>query len=146
MDIICIQSCQTVVCELQPVLQSIQKYEEEAESDMDTSELTICTDGLTECQINKGKELIQSYDIMSQDDLDIGHTHMVRHRIDLTNDLPFKQKHRHIPPTMYEEVRDTSTNYWLVESSDSRTLLGHRISFCVYKDGKLRMCVDYVRC
>jgi hypothetical protein len=42
-------------------IQSIQKYEEEAESDMDTSELTICTDGLTECQINKGKELIQSY-------------------------------------------------------------------------------------
>jgi hypothetical protein len=42
---------------------------------MDTSELSICTDGLTECQINKGKELIQSYtDIMSQDDLDIGHT------------------------------------------------------------------------
>jgi hypothetical protein len=42
----------SILCELQPVhIQSIQKYEEEAESDMDTSELTICTDGLTECQI-----------------------------------------------------------------------------------------------
>ena len=26
--------------------------------------------------------------------------------IDLTNDIPFKHKHRHIPPTMYEEVKD----------------------------------------
>ena len=136
----------SILCELQPVhIQSIQKYEEEAESDMDTSELTICTDGLTECQINKGKELIQSYtDIMSQDDLDIGHTHMVRHRIDLTNDLPFKQKHRHIPPTMYEEVRDHI--HQLLASGiirQSHSPWTSNIVLCRKKDGKLRMCVDY---
>jgi hypothetical protein len=47
----------SIICHLQPV--HIQKYEEEPDSDLDTSELTFCTDWLTELQINKSKELVQ---------------------------------------------------------------------------------------
>ena len=43
---------------------------------------------------------------MSKDDLDIGHTTIVKHRILLTDETPFIQKLRQILPAMYEEVRD----------------------------------------
>jgi len=81
---------------------------------------------------------------MSQDDLDIAHTHMVRHRTDLTNDLPFKQKHRHIPPTMYEEVRDHI--HQLLASGiirQSHSPWTSNVVLCQKKDEKLHMCVDY---
>ena len=29
----------------------------------------------------------------------------MKHRIDLTNTIPFKKRHRRIPPSMVEEVR-----------------------------------------
>jgi hypothetical protein len=71
---------------------------------------------------------------------------MVRHRIDLTNDLPFKQKHRHIPPTMYEDVRDHI--HQLLASGiirQSHSPWTSNVVLCRKKDGKLRMCVDYLQ-
>lgn len=37
--------------------------------------------------------------------LDIGCTDAVRHQIDLTAEVMLKQKHRIIPPAMYDEMR-----------------------------------------
>ena len=44
-------------------------------------------------------------DIFSVSDTDIGICNRIKHRIDLITDIPFKQKHRRIPPSMIEEIR-----------------------------------------
>ena len=43
--------------------------------------------------------------IFSTSDTDIGKCNLIKHRIDLTNDILFKQRHRRIPPAMIEELR-----------------------------------------
>ena len=50
--------------------------------------------------------LLQYSDIFSKGDFDIGCTSVIKHRIDVVNTVPFKQRHRYIPPSMYEEVKD----------------------------------------
>ena len=43
--------------------------------------------------------------VFSTNDLDVGFTNAVKHSIRLNDNTPFKQKHRRIPPAMYNEVR-----------------------------------------
>lgn len=81
---------------------------------------------------------------MSNDDLDIGTTKIVKHRIELVDERPFKQKHRRIPPAMYEEVRNHI--HQLLASGVIRQSFSpwaSNIVLCRKKDGKLKMCVDY---
>ena len=37
--------------------------------------------------------------------MDMGTTKLVKHHINLTDDTPFKQRYRRIPPHLYDEVR-----------------------------------------
>ena len=50
--------------------------------------------------------LIEFQDVFSTGDFDIGKTTTVKHRVDLKDETPFKQRHRRIPPSMYQEVKD----------------------------------------
>ena len=43
--------------------------------------------------------------IFSKNDLDLGKTGKVKYKINLTDPVPFKERHRKIPPSQYEEVR-----------------------------------------
>ncbi len=90
------------------------------DKDMDTSDTGSRTDeetfisqftgydpSLTQEQVDQVNKLLWTYqDTFSKNDFDIGRSTIVQHRIDLTDDIPFKQRHRRIPPSMYEEVRD----------------------------------------
>ena len=50
--------------------------------------------------------LVSQYkDVFSVDHLDYGRTHLAEHRINLIDDSPIKIRHRRIPPSMYDEVR-----------------------------------------
>ncbi|GFN83016.1 Pol polyprotein [Plakobranchus ocellatus] len=50
------------------------------------------------------QELLNEWkDVFSQNDLDLGHYDGVKHKIDLTDEHPFKQRYRRIPPHMLEE-------------------------------------------
>jgi len=44
-------------------------------------------------------------DMLSRNETDIGQCSSIKHRIDLTDSMPFKERHRRIPPAMMEEVR-----------------------------------------
>ena len=61
----------------------------------------ISDDILSNAQLKEVENLVLNFqDIFSKGDIDIGHaTSGFKHRIDLTNDVPFKQKHRRIPPS-----------------------------------------------
>ena len=82
--------------------------------------------------------------VFSQHDLDVGSTDAVKHRIELDNTTPFKQRHRRIPPSMYQEVKEhiqELINGGIVRKSHSPW--ASNIVLVRKKDNSLRMCVDF---
>ena len=68
--------------------------------------LNIDREALRSDELRRGVELIDSYaDVFAKSDIELGYTGSVKHRILLNDDIPFKQRHRRIPPAMYEEVK-----------------------------------------
>ena len=62
---------------------------------------------LDDHQLAQAENLLVRYrDVFSEGPFDIGHTHVAKHSIKLTDETPFKQRHHYIPPSMYQEVRD----------------------------------------
>ena len=54
----------------------------------------------------QAKEVLSNWShIFSTSPTDLGRTDLVEHEIKLTDDTPFKEPYRRIPPAMYEEVR-----------------------------------------
>jgi transposase InsO family protein len=98
--------------------------------------------------IHQRKEVLEFLskweDVFSQNDLDIGITSLVKHQIHLADDTPFRQRHRRIPPHMYEEVKEHLEQ--LLEGGIIRKSHSPWASNMVLvrkKDGSLRVCVDY---
>ncbi|KAK3741817.1 hypothetical protein RRG08_018517 [Elysia crispata] len=89
--------------------------------------------------------LVKEYaDIMARSELDLGHYNGVEHTIELEDPKPFKQRHRRIPPHMFEEVRDHLRQLeacGVIRPSKSQ--YSSPVVCCRRKDGKLRLCVDY---
>ena len=68
----------------------------------------------------------------------------MKHRIELTDEVPFKQRHRRIPPSMYEEVKNHL--HQLLASSvirKSHSPWASNVVLVRKKDGKLRVCIDF---
>ena len=98
----------------------------------------------TEQQQNAVKELLEEYQHLFALNLkELGRTSLVQHEIKLSNDKPFKERYRRIPPHQYEEVWkhlqemlvvgviQKSTSQWA-----SPVVLVHK------KDGSLQFCID----
>lgn len=91
------------------------------------------------------QSLLKSHShVFAMTDLELGCATEVQHRIPLSDNIPFKERHRRIPPAEYEEVRQH-----LHEMLDGGII---RRSYSPYaspvvlvrkKDGSLRLCVDY---
>ena len=78
-----------------------------------------------------------------QNDLDLGKTALIKNKIKLTNQTPFKERYRHIPPHMYDDMRahiqemlDIGTICKSHSPWASAVVLVHK------KDGGLRFCID----
>ena len=108
-------------------------------------QVDISNDNITSDQLQLGKDFITSYqDIFSKDDYDIGHTNIVQHKILLEDDRPFKQRYRHIPPSMYEDVK--SHLYQMLRAGiirKSHSPYASNVVLVKKKNGTLRICVDY---
>ena len=50
------------------------------------------------------KLLLNWEHLFAQDDLDLGKTALIKHKIKLTNEALFKERYRCIPPHMYDDV------------------------------------------
>ena len=82
--------------------------------------------------------------VFSISDLDMGKTDMVKHPIKLFDDKPIKQRHRRIPPGMYDELRQHLQD--LLGTGvirESYSLYAAPLVLAKKKDGSIRMCVDF---
>ena len=92
-----------LICELQ----DIQPHTDLPPGGQVIDLLKIPTTNLTQDQHQQAHRMLDhSKDIFSTSDTDIGHSNRVQHKIHLDDNTPFKQRHRRIPPSMIEEVRN----------------------------------------
>ncbi|KAJ8346574.1 hypothetical protein SKAU_G00279750 [Synaphobranchus kaupii] len=101
--------------------------------------------GLTPSQLQEFNKLLQKHsDVFSKDENDFGYTTTVTHSILTGETHPIKQKHRRIPPQVFQEfkrhVQDLVTQGVLKESSSP---WASPAVIVIRKDGSVRFCCDY---
>jgi transposase InsO family protein len=88
--------------------------------------------------------LLEHRDVFSQHDLDVGETSEVQHRIRLTNDTPFKERARPIPPGDLNDARrhiQDLLDVGIIKASNSP--YASPIVLVRKRDGSIRLTVDY---
>ena len=97
-----------------------------------------------ESEQEQARELLLKWEhLFAQNNLDLGKTALIKHKIKLTNQTPFKERYRCIPPHMYDDVRahiqemlDIGAIHKSHSPWASAVVLVHK------KDGGLRFCID----
>ena len=68
----------------------------------------------------------------------------VKHRIELSDTRPFKQPHHHIPPFMFNEVKQHLNQLLQADIiRPSHSPWASNVVLVRKKNGELRMCIDY---
>ncbi|XP_071114703.1 uncharacterized protein [Haliotis cracherodii] len=108
-------------------------------------ELDSLGDNHTPDEITQLRSLLNEFDdVFSKSDMDMGHTDLVTHRIELTDETPFKERHRRILPSMYQEVKEHIKQ--MLDAKVIRPSASPYASPVVLvrkHDSSLRFCVDY---
>ena len=88
--------------------------------------------------------LASNRDVFSLSTAEMGCTSVTTHKIELTDDKPFKQKFRPIPPGSYDEVRAHLAELLSSEViQESNSPYSSNMVLVRKKDNSLRLCVDY---
>ena len=75
---------------------------------------------------------------------DLGHTNTVKHEINLEEEAPFKEPYRHIPPALFQEVREHLREMLQVGAiRESSSPLSSNVVLAREKDGTISLCIDY---
>ena len=102
---------------------------------------------LTESQVAEVQDILRKWkEVFSMNDLDLGRTDKVKHRIKLTDDEPFKERPRRIPPAMIDEVRkhlQEMLDLGVIEKSESP--YASNVVLAKKGDNSLRFCLDLRR-
>jgi hypothetical protein len=138
--------CQLQACELSNQAETASNIDVHSpETDSVLDQIDFNDSSLTDDQMATVKQFLAGWtDVFSHSDTDIGFTSIVKHKINLTDSNPFKQRHRKIPPAMYQEVQqhlhellDAGVIYHSHSPWASNVVLIRK------KDKSLRLCVDY---
>ena len=99
---------------------------------------------MTAEDIQSAKKLVQKFHmIFSKNDLDLGKTDKVKYKIKVTDETPFKERYRRIPPSQYEAVRkhlQEMLDIGAIRPSDSPWCSA--VVLVKKKSGELRFCID----
>ena len=88
--------------------------------------------------------LAEYHDVFSLDPVELGCTHSTEHTIKVTDDTPFKEQFRWIPPPMVEEVRNHLRE--MLESGairPSQSAWCNAVMLVRKKDGGLHFCINF---
>ena len=126
--------------DLKPTL-SVEECQEKLMATLDLSGLN----KWPEENVRHTHELLMEYhDIFSLDNNELGCASQVKHSIKVTDDEPFKEQFRHIPPPLLEEVR-THVNDMLqagaIQPSSSPSC--NAVGLIWKKDSGLHFCIDF---
>ena len=139
----------TNICQISEVdivedLSSKQNFQHEKSCENE-SKVKIDRSNLSENQLEKVQELLHNFDhIFSKGPTDIGCTNLLKHKIVLEDETPFKQPYRRIPPGLYDEVRQHIKE--MLEADvirESESPFSSNIVLVRKKDGSLRFCIDW---
>ena len=75
---------------------------------------------------------------------DLGHTTEVEHKIELTNDTPFKEPYRRVPPNLISEVKEHLKEMLKIGAiRESKSPWSSNVVIVRKKDGTIRFCIDF---
>ena len=97
-----------------------------------------------ESEQKQARELLLKWEhLFVQNDLDLGKTALIKHKIRLTNQTPFKERYRCIPPHMYNDVRAHIQEMLDIGAiHKSHSPWASAVVLVCKKDGGLRFCID----
>ncbi|KAK3085538.1 hypothetical protein FSP39_004895 [Pinctada imbricata] len=103
------------------------------------------TTKLTEEQCEEAKSVLEKWShIFSTGSTDLGNTSLVHHEINLTDNVPFKEPCRRIPPGLFEEVRQSLNEMLSIGAiRPSQSPYSSNVVLVRKKDGALRFCIDF---
>ena len=118
-----------------------------AGGDIDTSHINACRvePQLSDEWTHRARDLLRQHaDVFSRHDLDVGRTSMVRHKINLVDDTPFKERSRPIASRDLTDAREhirALLDAGIIRESSSP--YASPIVLVRKKNGSLRLTVDY---
>ena len=97
-----------------------------------------------ELEQKQDRELLLKWEhLFACNALDLGKTALIKHKIRLTNQTPFKERYRHIPPHMYNDVRAHIQEMLDIGAiCKSHSPWASAVVLVWKKDGGLRFCID----
>ena len=97
-----------------------------------------------ESEQKQARELLLKWEhLFACNDLDLGKTALIKHKIRLTDQTPFKERYRHIPPHMYNDVRAHIQEMLDIGAiHKSHSPWASAVVLVWKKDGGLRFCID----
>ena len=103
--------------------------------------------GLTEWPESEQKQarelLLKWENLFVHSDLDLGKTALIKHKIQLTDQMPFKKYYQHIPPHMYDDMRAHIQEMLDIGAiHKSHIPWASAVVLIQKKDGGLRFCID----
>ena len=90
--------------------------------------------------------LAKYHDIVALEDGEMGCTEATKHKIEVTDPKPFKERLRNIPSGLPEKVKDHLDHMLDVGViKPSKLALSNSVVLVQKKDGGLRFCIDFWR-
>ena len=87
--------------------------------------------------------MVEYQHLFALNDLELGCTDKVKHKIKLDNTIPFKDRYRRIPPHQFDEVRDHLQEMLKIGAiRKSVSPWASPVVLVCKKDGSLRFCID----
>lgn len=100
---------------------------------------------LTSEQKAKVRNLFEKYEqIFPKSKLDLGHTDVVHHKINLMDEKPFKEPYRRVPPALFNEVKEHLKEMLEIGAiRESKSPWSSNVVIVRKKDGTIRFCIDF---
>ena len=100
-----------------------------------------------EAEKKKAMDLMAEYaDIFALHELELGETKGTTHRINVTDEVPFKERYRHIPRHQMDEVRHMVEEMLRIGViKESKSPWCNAVVLARKKNGELRLCIDFRR-